>query len=331
MNCLLLESEGTLPVWSQQSDPALVPSAVRVQISAAALNHRDVWMTKGLYPGVVYPVIPGSDGTGIVVECSPGTEEWAGREVIINPSYDWGTGQRVQGPEFTILGMPRPGTFAEQIIVPVTQLAPKPPHLTVSEAAALPLAGLTAYRALFSRAQLQPGERVLVTGIGGGVALFALQFAVAIGARVAVTSSSPEKISRAKELGAEAGFLYTETEWPGRVLQEFGAIQVAIDGAGGAGYLGLIEAAEPGARIVNYGGTGGNPPSLPIRKVFWNQLSLLGSTMGSPTDFASMTDLVQRHNLRPVVDEVLPMAEGAKAFQKMDAGGQFGKLVLTTS
>jgi len=331
MNCLLLESEGTLPVWSKCDDPALTPGTVRVGISAAALNHRDVWMTKGLYPGVVYPVIQGSDGTGTVVETSPGTSDWMGREVILNPSYDWGTGQRVQGPEFTILGMPRPGTFAEQIIVPVTQLAVKPAHLSIPEAAALPLAGLTAYRALFSRAQLQPGERVLITGIGGGVALFALQFAVAAGARVAVTSSSPDKLARARKLGAEAGFLYSDADWPARVVEQFGPIQVAIDGAAGPGYLGLIDAAEPGARIVNYGGTGGNPPSLPIRKVFWNQLSLLGSTMGSPADFAAMCALVQKHEIRPVIDDILPMAQGAKAFQKMDAGGQFGKLVLTTA
>lgn len=288
-------------------------------------------MTKGLYPGVVYPVVPGSDGSGVVVETSAGAESWQGREVIINPSYDWGSGEAVQGPGFTILGMPRQGTFADEIVVPVHQLAPKPNHLTVEESAALPLAGLTAYRALFSRANVQPGERVVVTGVGGGVALFAVQFAVAAGARVAVTSRSSEKIARAKELGAEAGFLYNQESWASQLMEEFGSFQVAIDGAAGPGYLGLIDAAAPGARIVNYGGTAGNPPALPIRKVFWNQLSLLGSTMGSPADFAAMTEFVRRHAIRPVVDEVIPMSDGARAFAKMDSGAQFGKLVLRAS
>lgn len=311
--------------------PALDSDSVRIAISAAALNHRDVWMTKGLYPGVVYPVIPGSDGSGRVIEAAPGNESWIGRDVIINPSYDWGANEAVQGSQFTILGMPRQGTFADEIVVPISQLAAKPTHLDEIEAAALPLAGLTAYRALFSRAKLIAGERVLITGIGGGVALFALQFAVAAGARVAVTSRSPEKIARALALGAEAGFLYSEANWPSQVLERFGRIQVAIDGAGGAGYLGLIDAAEPGARIVNYGGTAGNPTEFPARKVFWNQLSLLGTTMGSPTDFAAMTSFVDRHGIRPVIDEVFAMEDGAQAFQTMDAGTQFGKLVLKRS
>ncbi len=328
MNCLVLETEGSLPVWRELPSPSLEPGCVRVRVAAAALNHRDVWMTKGLYPGVAYPVVPGSDGTGVVVEASEGGEPWAGRDVILNASYDWGGSETVQGPDFTILGMPRQGTFAEEIIVPFAQLAPRPSHLSVHEAAALPLAGLTAFRALFSRAKLQAGERVLITGIGGGVALFALQFALAAGARVAVTSGSAEKLERALQMGAEAGFLYSDSDWPGKVVEQFGRIQVAIDGAGGPGYLGLIDAAEPGGRIVNYGGTGGNPESLPIRKVFWNQLSLLGSTMGSPADFAAMTAFVEQHQIRPVIDEVMPMSAGAEAFRKMDASRQFGKLVL---
>jgi NADPH:quinone reductase-like Zn-dependent oxidoreductase len=172
---------------------------------------------------------------------------------------------------------------------------------------------------------------VLITGIGGGVALFALQFAVAAGAKVAVTSSSTDKIARALAMGASAGFLYEDDAWPNEVLRRFGRFHVAIDGAGGPGYGGLIDCAETGGRIVSYGGTAGNPSALAIRKVFWNQLNLLGSTMGSPQDFAAMTSFVTAHGIRPVVDEVLPMSLGAQAFQKMDAGGQFGKLVLSVS
>ena len=328
MNCLVLETEGSLPVWREMPSPALEPGCVRVKLAAAALNHRDVWMTKGLYPGVVYPVVPGSDGSGQVVEVSEGNRDWLHREVIINPSCDWGKSEAAQAAGFTILGMPRQGTFAEEIVVPVSQLASLPSHLSMQQAAALPLAGLTAYRALFSRAKVEKGERVLITGIGGGVALFALQFALAAGAQVAVTSGSPEKLERAVALGAEAGFLYTDPAWFNQVVERFGRIHVAIDGSGGSGFLGLIDASEPGARIVNYGGTAGPLESLPMRKVFWNQLNLLGSTMGSPADFAAMTSLVTQHCIQPVVDQVVAMRDGASAFRRMDEARQFGKIVL---
>jgi NADPH:quinone reductase-like Zn-dependent oxidoreductase len=329
MNCLVLESEGSLPVRKEMPSPELEPGAVRVRMTAAALNHRDVWMTKGLYPGVVYPVVPGSDGSGVVVETSPDHDGWLGRPVMINPSFDWGGSETVQAPGFTILGMPRQGTFAGEIVVPASQLAPSPEHLTPQEAAALPLAGLTAWRALFSRARVQPGERVLVTGIGGGVALFALQFALAAGARVAVTSGSPEKLDRAAKLGAECGFLYTDPDWPNQVPDRFGRVQVVIDGSAGPGFSGLIDVCEPGGRIVNYGGTAGPLEAIPMRKIFWNQLNLLGTTMGSPSDFAAMTAMVNHHRIRPVIDEVLALRDGADGFRKMDAGRQFGKIVFS--
>jgi len=328
MNCLQLESVGQEPVWTAVDDPVLEPGSVRIAIRTAALNHRDVWLSKGLYPGVTFPVVPGSDGYGEVIETAPGAESWAGREVVINPSFGWGDREEAQGDGFTILGMPRQGTFAERVVVPVSQIAPKPRHLDAAEAGALPLAGLTAWRALFSRARVRAGERVLVTGIGGGVALFALQFAVAAGARVAVTSGSAAKLERAKALGAAVGFNYRDPDWPSRAVEEFGRFDVAVDGGAGENLVALIDAAAPGARIVNYGATGGNPSSFPMRKLFWNQLSLLGSTMGSPADFAAMTEFVARHGIRPVIDSVRPMADGAAAFARMDAGDQFGKLVL---
>jgi NADPH:quinone reductase-like Zn-dependent oxidoreductase len=328
MKCLRLDGVGVEPVWSDGEEPVLESGSVRIQIRAAALNHRDVWLSKGLYPGVTFPVVPGSDGCGVVVEAAPGAEDWLHREVVINPSFGWGEREEAQGEGFTILGMPRQGTFAERIVVPTGQVAAKPGHLDTVAAGALPLAGLTAWRSLFSRARVRPGERVLVTGIGGGVALFALQFALAAGARVAVTSGSAEKLDRARALGAEAGFNYRDGDWANRAAAEFGRFDVAIDGGAGENLVSLIDAAAPGARIVNYGATGGNPSALPMRKVFWNQLSLLGSTMGSPADFAGMVAFVERHGIRPVVDSARPMAEGAAAFARMDAGEQFGKLVL---
>lgn len=175
-----------------------------VAIRAAALNHRDVWIKTGQYAGLKWPCQPGSDGAGVVMAVGDGVDAaWIGREVVINPSFDWGSDEQTQGPNFTILGLPRAGTLAEKISVPVAQLSAKPAHLSWEEAAALPLAGLTAYRALFARARLRAGERVLVTGIGSGVACFALQFAVLCGADVWVTSSSEEKIAKAIALGAK--------------------------------------------------------------------------------------------------------------------------------
>ena len=211
----------------------------------------------------------------------------------------------------------------------MTQLAAKPAQLSWAEAAALLLAGLTAYRALFSRARLQPGECVLITGIGGGVALFALQFAVAAGAEVWVTSSSTDKIARAVALGAKGGFDYKATGWAKAAAQRPGLFDVIVDSAGGEGFDSLIDLAAPGGRLVFYGATRGNPPALAMRKVFFRQLSLLGTTMGSPEDWAAMVDFVTQHQLKPIVSEVFPVERAGEAFALMERGGQFGKIVVT--
>ena len=304
-----------------------VPAAdeVVVGLRAAALNHRDVWIKTGQYAGLKWPCIPGSDGAGVVTAGDP---VWRGREVIINPSFNWGDQESAQGPTFTILGLPRDGTLAEQIAVPVAQLAEKPAHLSWEEAAALPLAGLTAYRALFARARLQAGERVLITGIGGGVALFALQFAVAAGAEVWVTSSSAEKIAGAVALGAKGGFDYKASGWTKPALATAGAFDVVVDGAGGEGFDALLDLVAAGGRVVFYGATRGNPPGFTLRKVFWRQISLLGTTMGSPGDWTAMVALVNRHRIKPVVSAVFPFTRAGEAFALMERGGQFGKIVV---
>lgn len=310
------------------ADPTPAAGEALVAVRAAALNHRDVWIKAGQYAGLKYPCIPGSDGAGIVESVGEGADRtWIGREVIINPSFGWGDSEAAQGPGFSILGLPRDGTLATRIAVPVEQLLTKPPHLSWPEAAALPLAGLTAWRALMSRASLQRGERVLVTGIGGGVALFALQFAVAHGAEVWVTSSSDEKIARAKELGAKGGANYTAPDWAAR-LATAGGFNVIVDSAGGTGFESVLDLAAPGGRVVFYGATRGNPPVLPMRKVFWRQLSLLGTTMGSPADWRAMTQFVTERRLHPVVSATLPFEGAAEAFALMERGGQFGKIVV---
>jgi len=312
--------------------PEPVSGEVRVRIKAAALNHRDVWIKQGQYAGLKFPAQPGSDGAGVVDSVGAGVEDkWIGREVVFNPSFGWGADERVQGEEFSILGLPRDGTLAEAVTVPVTQLCAKPAHLSWTEAAALPLAGLTAYRALFSRARLQTGERVLINGIGGGVALFALQFAVAHGAEVYVTSGSDEKIARAMALGASGGFNYTHPGWAKTAAhgQAGRLFDVIVESAGGEGFEALLDLAAPGGRVVFYGATRGNPPVLPMRKVFWRQLSLLGTTMGSPADWRKMMEFVDRHTITPVVSDVFELEQVENAFALMERGGQFGKVVVT--
>lgn len=302
---------------------------VLVALKAAALNHRDVWIKAGQYAGLKFPSIPGSDGAGFVSAVGKGVDAaWVGREVIVNPSFGWGSSSAAQGTEFAILGLPRDGTLAQAIAVPVEQLAPKPEHLAWKEAAALPLAGLTAYRALFTRAALKAGERVLITGIGGGVALFAAQFAIAAGAEVWVTSSSPDKIAQAVALGAKGGFNYTEKTWTADALKNAGAFDVIVDSAGGEEFDAVIDVAAPGGRIVFFGATRGNPPVLAMRKVFWRQLSLLGTTMGSPDDWAAMVEFVNSRKIKPVVSALLPLEHADEAFALMERGAQFGKIVL---
>ena len=302
---------------------------VLVRLQAAALNHRDVWIKTGQYAGLHYPIILGSDGAGIIVEVGPKVDTaWIGREVIINPAFDWGHSERCQAPRFSILGLPKNGTFAEYITVPLSQIAPKPNHLSWEEAASLPLAGVTAYRALFSRAHLQAGEKILMNGIGAGTALFALQFAVAIGPLPCVTSSCSNKLAQSSRLGAKAGCLYTLKDWPIDFGRDHGPFDVIVDSAGGAGFDHLIDLASSGGRLVFFGATRGNPSELAIRKLFWRQLSLLGTTMGSPTDFTAMIDFVKTHNIKPIISDVFTLDTLSEAFSCMEQGKQFGKLVV---
>ena len=330
MRALRIESVGRVAP-ADVPEPRAGPGEAVVGLRAAALNHRDVWIKLGQYAGLKFPCIPGSDGAGVVAEAGPGVDAaWAAREVVINPSFNWGGSEAAQGGDFAILGLPRDGTLAQRIAVPVAQLAAKPAHLAWEDAAALPLAGLTAWRALMSRARLAPGERVLVTGIGGGVALFALQFAAAAGGEVWVTSGSDEKIARAVAMGATGGFRYDREGWAGGAAKAGGPFHVIIDGAGGPGFADLVDLAAPGGRVACYGATRGNVPEIALRKVFWRQVSILGTTMGSPSDWSAMLAFVARHRLRPVVSDVFPLERGAEAFALMERGGQFGKIVIRT-
>jgi len=328
MRALQIEAIGKIG-FTDARDPVPQAGEALVELRAAALNHRDVWIKKGQYAGLKFPCIPGSDGAGVVTAAGAGADaSWVGREVVINPGFDWGPSEAAQGPNFTILGLPRDGTLADKVAVPAAQLSPKPAHMSFEEAAALPLSGLTAWRALVSRARMGKGDRVLVTGVGGGGALFALQFAVSSGNEVWVTSSSDEKIARAVKLGARGGFRYDREGWAAEAAKAPGPFDVVIDSAGGAGFGSLIDVAAPGGRIAFFGATRGNLPELVLRKVFWKQLSILGTSMGSAADWRAMTAFVDRHALRPVVSGVFPFARAAEAFELMERGGQFGKIVV---
>jgi NADPH:quinone reductase-like Zn-dependent oxidoreductase len=312
-------------------DPILGPGEAVVRLRAAALNHRDAWIRHGLYAGIKLPIVPGSDGAGEVAAVGDGVDRaWVGRAVVINPSLDWGDDERAQGPRYRILGLPDPGTYAELVRVPAGNLVAKPPRLSWEEAAAIPLAGLTAYRAVVTRARVAAGETVLVTGIGGGVACFALTIARHLGARVLVTSGSDEKLARARELGAAAGANYHAPDWHHVIVALAGeqGVQVAIDSAGGATFARLLEIVEPGGRIVTFGATTGSPSTIEVRRLFWKQLSLIGSTMGTPREFAEVVRLHGEGGLDPVIDRVYPLAQASDAHRRMDEGGQMGKIVL---
>ncbi|MCC9138189.1 zinc-binding alcohol dehydrogenase family protein [Pontibacter silvestris] len=332
MKAVSLEDIGQPVKVIDKDKPSAGKGEVLVQVKAAALNHRDVWIQHGQYASIKVPAIPGSDGAGVVAELGEGVEEsWLGKEVIIDPSSDWGDNPRAQGKEFNILGMPQAGTFAEYVKVRADQLHEKPDHLSFEEAAAIPLGGVTAYRALFTQCQLQQGERVLVTGAGGGVAQFAVQFALATGAQVWVTSGSEEKIEKARDLGAKGGVNYKTENWANELRNKAGGFDVMIDSAGGEGFAQLIKLANPGGRIGIYGRTAGTIRELNPSEIFWKQISIIGSTMGTAIDFASMVKFINEKKIKPIVDKVLPLKEAEQAFRHMDESKQFGKIVLKVS
>ncbi len=329
MNAVLLKNPGQPLAFSEVAKPLPGPDEVCVKVKAAALNHRDVWITKGQYPGIVPDLILGSDGAGLVEAVGENVpDSLIGKAVIINPSHGWTDNPSHQPDDYQILGLPKSGTFAEYVIVEAQYLIEKPAHLSFEEAAALPLAGLTAYRALFSRADLRAGERVLISGVGGGVALFAFQFALAADAVVFATSGSEEKLNRVLKMGATGIANYKEEGWAKSLGKSTPGFDVIIDSAGGEGFNSLINLAAPGGRIAFYGGTRGNIPKLNPQKIFWKQLSLLGSTMGNALEFKKMIEFVDAQKIHPVIDEVFPLEQAQQAFDRMDQGKQFGKIIL---
>lgn len=318
MKAVVLTQEKQLPEFIDIDHPVIQEDEVIVALKASALNHRDVWITKGMYPGIKTPCVMGSDGVGT----------YDGKDYIINPGLYWGEDERFQADDFQVLGMPKDGTFAEAIAIEKKYLYEVPHHLDVYEAAALPLAGLTAYRTLFTRCQVKPSDTVLISGVGGGVAQFALQYAAAIGCDVWVTSGSDDKIEQAVRLGAKGGVNYKGGDWYKELLKLSGGIDVVIDSAGGDGFQHFVKLCNPGGRIGFYGASLGKYNNLNPQLLFWRQISILGSTMGSDKDFKDMLDLVSKYKIKPVVDSVINLSDAVEGFKKMDSGDQFGKIVF---
>jgi NADPH:quinone reductase-like Zn-dependent oxidoreductase len=316
-------------VYEDVSDPEPGSGETVVRLHAAALNRRDLFATQGQYPGVtpdILPKIPGSDGSGEVVARGEGPDE--GTEVVINPALYWGDDPRVPGKEYRILGVPDDGTFAQFIKVPSDHVFPKPSHLSHEEAAALPLAALTAYRALVTRGGVAEGETVLVPGVGGGVATFLVQIASALGARVFVTSGSDEKIEEARGFGAEGGVNYNSEDWSKELKSESGGIDLSVDSVGGDAFNALVSLARPGGRIVVFGATAGPTPKMMTIRVALKHLDVLGTAMGTPEEFGAMLDLYADNSLRPKVNETFALEDTAQALHLMEEGGGMGKIVL---
>lgn len=293
-------------------------SASKVKLNYAALNHRDIWITKGLYPGLVPGTIMGADGVGI----------YNGNRVIIYPALHWGGSEAYQAPNFKVLGVPDHGTFAENIFTDEKNIFTAPAHLSDAEAAALPIAGLTAYRALFTKAQLRKEDKVLITGIGGGVAIMAALMAKANGNEVYFTTGSDSKIAKALTYGLKEGFNYKNENHFEQIKETVNGIDVIIDGSAGSSFSKYIALCNYGARIVFYGGGQGKIQNLNPQPIFWKQINIMGSTMGSFRDFEAMLSFVDEHKIRPVVDSIYDFESYADAFSRLESGNQFGKVVI---
>lgn len=309
----------------------LLPNAnqVVVKLKAAALNRRDQWIREGKYPGIQLGTTLGSDGAGIIEQLGADVaSEWLGKEVVINPNNNWGNNPSAQSSDYHILGMPTDGTLAEYVLVDVDRLHLKPTHLSWEEAAALPLGGLTAYRAAFHYGDVKTGKKVLISGAGGGVAQFAFQFCVAAGAEVFVTSGDEAKIEKCLELGAQAGFNYKKEGWQNTALESSGGFDVVIDSAGGDQLNSFIKLMRPAGKIVFYGATTGMPTKLDVYRMFWNQITIQGSTMGNDQEFTNMLGLVSSKGIKPIIDSVFPFNQSVAAFDRINSG-VFGKVIVS--
>jgi NADPH:quinone reductase-like Zn-dependent oxidoreductase len=312
-------------VLEEAPDPVPGSGEVLVRLRASALNHLDVWTRKGL-PSVPKPRILGADGAGVVEALGDGVSGFEpGERVVLNPGIEVGGGR------IHVIGEHGDGTNAELIAVPATNVHPIPDELSFEEAAAFPLVFETAYRMLVTRAGLREGEWVLAWGIGGGVSTATLAIGKALGANVMVTSSSEAKLARARELGADATVNHASGDVKEAVKEATGGrgADIVVETVGEATWATSLQVAAPGGRITVCGATSGPNPPAALHRVWWKQLSILGSTMGTGEDFAGAFELVKSGRARPVVDTVLPLEEIRAGHERLEAGEQLGKIVLT--
>jgi NADPH:quinone reductase-like Zn-dependent oxidoreductase len=307
--------------YEDVEDPAPRPGEVLVRLRAASLNHLDLWIRQGL-PSVPKPRILGADGAGVVAALGEGADTFSeGDRVVLNPGLDDGA---------RILGEHMDGTHAELVAVPAEYVHPIPGGLSFEEAAAFPLVFETAYRMLVTKARIGEGEWVLLWGIGSGVALAAFAIAKALGARTLVTSSSAEKLARAAELGADATVNHAEDDVAAAVKEATGGrgVDVVIEHVGEATWKTSLQSAAPNARVVVCGATSGPNPPAQLHRIWWKQLAVYGSTMGTREDFKGAYELVARGAAQPIVDRVFPLEQAPAAHEYLEEGRQFGKVVL---
>ncbi len=311
--------------------PELVDDEILIRVNSASVNHRDLWISEGMYSKIKLPSILGSDCSGTIAALSMGVNEFKpGDEVILNPGLNWGDNENFQSSNFRILGMPDDGTFAEFVKINKSNVFRKPEHLTHEQAASVPLAGVTAYRALFRKLNLTSGDKLLITGAGGGVSAFVLQFALKAGAEVYVTSGNDLKIEKALSLGAKAGVNYNDPDWHDKIKYLSGdSLNTVFDSSGGDTYSKCMELINPGGRIVSVGAGLGSVKDFSIHKLYWKQLKLYGSAMGSENDFSDMLNFINEKKIIPEINTILTLNDIHAGFQMMNDVKQFGKIIIT--
>lgn len=323
--------------WPDLKDPA--PGYVNIKTHATALNHMDLWVGMGI-PGVdlTYPRISGCDACGTVIALGQGVDpSWLNQRVIVNaalripqPLKATDPPGSTLAPIYELVGEHHNGMLAEYFSIPADNLAAIPATIDPADAAAFGLCGLTAYSMMASKGQLRPGQHVLVTGIGGGVATAALAIAKHLACTVVVTSRHQWKLDRAKELGADFGVLDKGQDWSREVRSLTGkrGVDMAVDSIGKATHLNCIKSLARGGSYVTPGNTSGADATTDLARIFWNQLRVLGSTMGSNDEFREVVSLFRVGKIKLPVDQVFAAEEGAKAFARLEAADQFGKIVI---
>ncbi|WP_017185022.1 zinc-binding dehydrogenase [Alkalibacillus haloalkaliphilus] len=305
------------------TDPEMREGTVKVRLKAVGMNRRDVAVTSRRQEGDP-PLVLGSDGAGVIDEVGAGVDKWqVGDEVVINPGVGWEKNSDAPPEGFQIVGLPDDGTFAEYMVVDANHVEKKPSTLSWEEAGVLPLAGLTAYRALFTRGQVKEGDTIMLPGIGSGVLTFVLKFAKAVGARVIVTSRHEEKIEAAKKLGADVGLL-TESDWNEQLKDE--TVDLVIESVGRATFNKSLGIVRRGGTVVTFGATTEDEVEIDIRKFFYGQYNLLGSTMGSAEELKEMLQFVEKHGIKPELDRMFKMDDYLEAFEYLRDSKNFGKI-----